>query len=51
MASQGPAESWVSPTTPAHRPGLAGGSRTRDDAFNVLETWIAGRSSRDGDGG
>jgi N-acetylglucosamine-6-phosphate deacetylase len=52
MASQGPAEFLgLAHDTGRIAPGLRADLALADDALNVLETWIAGRSSRDGDGG
>jgi N-acetylglucosamine-6-phosphate deacetylase len=52
MASQGPAEFLgLAHDTGRIAPGLRADLVLADDALNVLETWIAGRSSRDGDGG
>jgi N-acetylglucosamine-6-phosphate deacetylase len=52
MASQGPAEFLgLAHDTGRIAPGLRADLALADEAFNVLETWIAGRSSRDGDGG
>ena len=52
MASQGPAEFLgLAHDTGRIAPGLRADLVLADEAFNVLETWIAGRSSRDGDGG
>ena len=49
MASQGPAEFLgLAHDTGRIAPGLRADLILADDAFNVLETWIAGRSSRDG---
>ncbi len=51
MASQGPAEFLgLAHDTGRIAPGLRADLVLADDALNVLETWIAGRSSRDGDG-
>jgi len=51
MASQGPAEFLgLAHDTGRIAPGLRADLALADDALNVLETWIAGRSSRDGDG-
>ncbi len=52
MASQGPAEFLgLAHDTGRIAPGLRADLALADDALNVLETWIAGRSSKDGDGG
>src|SRR3984893_9089730 len=52
MASQGPAEFLgLAHDTGRIAPGLRADLALADEALNVLETWIAGRSSRDGDGG
>jgi len=52
MASQGPAEFLgLAHDTGRIAPGLRADLVLADDALNVLETWIAGRSSKDGDGG
>src|ERR1700736_6188975 len=49
MASQGPAEFLgLAHDTGRIAPGLRADLALADDALNVLETWIAGRSSRDG---
>jgi N-acetylglucosamine-6-phosphate deacetylase len=51
MASRGPAEFLgLAHDTGRIAPGLRADLALADDALNVLETWIAGRSSRDGDG-
>ena len=52
MASQGPAEFLgLAHDTGRIAPGLRADLVLADEGLNVLETWIAGRSSRDGDGG
>ena len=52
MASQGPAEFLgLAHDTGRIAPGLRADLALADEALNVLETWIAGRSTRDGDGG
>jgi len=52
MASQGPAEFLgLAHDTGRIAPGLRADLVLADDALNVRETWIAGCSSRDGDGG
>jgi N-acetylglucosamine-6-phosphate deacetylase len=51
MASQGPAEFLgLAHDTGRIAPGLRADLVLADEGLNVLETWIAGRSSRDGDG-
>jgi len=51
MASQGPAEFLgLAHHTGRIAPGLRADLVLADEGLNVLETWIAGRSSRDGDG-
>ncbi len=51
MASQGPAEFLgLAHDTGRIAPGLRADLVLADQGLNVLETWIAGRSSRDGDG-
>ena len=51
MASQGPAEFLgLARETGRIAPGLRADLVLADEGLNVLETWIAGRSSRDGDG-
>ena len=51
MASQGPAEFLgLAHDTGRIAPGLRADLVLADERLNVLETWIAGRSSRDGDG-
>src|SRR6266481_2616683 len=51
MASQGPAEFLgLAHDTGRIAPGLRADLALADDALNVLETWIAGRSSRERDG-
>ena len=51
MASRGPAEFLgLAHDTGRIAPGLRADLALADDALNVLETWIAGRSSREGDG-
>jgi N-acetylglucosamine-6-phosphate deacetylase len=51
MASRGPAEFLgLAHDTGRIAPGLRADLALTDDALNVLETWIAGRSSREGDG-
>jgi N-acetylglucosamine-6-phosphate deacetylase len=50
MASQGPAEFLgLAHDTGRIAPGLRADLVLADEGLNVLETWIAGRSSRDGD--
>ena len=52
MASQGPAEFLgLAHDTGRIAPGLRADLVLADEGLNVLETWIAGRSSRDGEGG
>jgi N-acetylglucosamine-6-phosphate deacetylase len=52
MASQGPAEFLgLAHDTGRIAPGLRADLVLADEALNVLETWIAGRSSRERDGG
>lgn len=52
MASQGPAEFLgLAHDTGRIAPGLRADLVLADEALTVRETWIAGRSSRDGDGG
>jgi N-acetylglucosamine-6-phosphate deacetylase len=51
MASQGPAEFLgLAHDTGRIAPGLRADLVLADEGLKVLETWIAGRSSRDGDG-
>ena len=51
MASRGPAEFLgLAHDTGRIAPGLRADLALADDALNVLETWIAGRASKDGDG-
>jgi N-acetylglucosamine-6-phosphate deacetylase len=51
MASQGPAEFLgLAHDTGRIAPGLRADLVLADEGLNVLDTWIAGRSSRDGDG-
>ncbi len=51
MASRGPAEFLgLAHDTGRIAPGLRADLVLADEGLNVLETWIAGRSSRDGDG-
>ena len=51
MASQGPAEFLgLAHDTGRIAPGLRADLVLADEGLNVLETWIAGRSLRDGDG-
>ena len=52
MASEWPAEFLgVTHDTGRIAPGLKANLVLADEKLNVLETWIDGRSSKDGDGG